>query len=197
MEWFIILLVGAGIAIFYSSRKKVKDDRATAEAGDRAAMEADAAAFIAAMPPRPHMNPPPEGGMSVGVQKTDGFVWVWLDISETTKQTLSRVMDQTVDEIPTDDEERTERSVREHLAAVDGTFANARERQEYSTDFRRKMFAPTPVTLGEMFANPFRYPTPNAHDAAEYTEQLKTKVLPKIKAMIEGQSRPQTESFEL
>jgi hypothetical protein len=147
-------------------------------------------------PSRPAMKPPPHGGMSVAIQQTDGWVWVWVLVSETTKQTLSSVLNQSVDEYPANPE-RTEQSIREHLAGIDATFSSHGERQKYTSDFRRKMMTPTPIMLRDMLKNPFRYPATDAQKAVDYIDRLKTKVFPKIKGMIEAQSGPKTETFEL
>jgi hypothetical protein len=147
-------------------------------------------------PTPPMMTQPVDGTISVGIKKTDDSVWVWIRLTETTKQTLSKVMKEPVDQYPLD-VERIERSIREHVAGVETTFHDAREKQEYVTNFRKKMMAPTNILLRDMLSNPFRYPVKNAQEAAEYTDRLKTKVFPKIKAMIEGQAHPEEETFQV
>ena len=200
MEWIIILLVGAGIAIFYSSRKKVDDDRAAAVAADQVMLEANKLV----PPPRPAMTLPPEGGMSVAIEQDNVAVWVWIVVSEATKQTLSKVMEEPVDQFPLDVEDRNRRLrelMRDWDQDHDSNLYSDRERQSlretYFAESKKMFLTPDYILLRNMLAEPFCYRISGAQETVDYIDRLKTKVLPKIKTMIQQQSRPTKESFEL
>jgi hypothetical protein len=200
---FIPVVVGAMWFGFWSITKPRRHKSAALLSGTgNADLEAEVIPTGPQPPPRPVMAPPPDGGMSVAIHQTDDAVWVWILVTEVTKQTLSKVLKEPVDQFP-DDPEATERMMRdyrrqtEHIAKVAGSHYDKYE-QEADLSKAKKMFSePTYIHLRHMLANPFRYPVSSPHAATEYIDRLKTKVLPKIKTMIQAQSQPKTESFEL
>jgi hypothetical protein len=50
----------------------------------------------------------------------------------------------------------------------------------------------TITTLGDYLAQPFSRSFDERHEAAEYANKLKTKILPKIRALIDSSSREKT-----
>ena len=151
-------------------------------------------------PPTPAMTPPQDGTLSVGIAKTDYFVWVWVLITETTKQKLSTVLEEPVDVWPLDLEE-AKRLAQE---STTNTLSHSIYTDEDRADFRRHaaesakdFFKAKPILLRQYIDGPLRYPIKSAQEAAEYTERLKTTVFPKIKAMIQAQGQPSSESFQV
>lgn len=194
MELLIVLLVVAGIGFFALKGRRIRKNAET--------VAQQPPQYVP--PPRPVMSPPQDGGMSVGIAQADDAVWVWILITETTKHALSQVMQEPIDHYPLDLELANQR-VREYTRETDriGPLStDTKEQWEYKRTndlaFAKKTFlTPRPILLRELLANPFRYPVSSAHAAAEYVERCETKILPKIKTMIEAQSRPKTETFEL
>ena len=158
------------------------------------ARKEDERAFAAQMPPRPVMAPPSEGTMSVGLQQTQNFVWVWILLTETTKQTLSNVMQEPVDELEIDMSD----ALREHIRMIKQQVPeDSYERQDEIRKITELFNEPHYVTLEQILAFPYRHPAASAQEAADYIARLKDKILPKVKAMIEAQSNSKTQTFQL
>ncbi len=153
-------------------------------------------------PPRPLMTPPRDGTMSVAIEKTHNAVWIWILLTETTKQTLAMVLKEPVDQYPKDMDQARLR-YDEFIRDIDNIWANndkntrAMYHDKYALEGKKLYLTPSYIFLREMLKSPFRYDVKSAQEAADYVERLKTNVLPKIKSMIEAQSRPSTEQFEL
>jgi hypothetical protein len=151
-------------------------------------------------PPRPAMTVPSPGNISVAFHQTDDAVWVWINLSETTKHILSdaKALETPVDEFHLDG---TSSILRKMLNDIDDTpemlHYTKRDKEDEKRQRIEEWNRPQYITLREILANPFRHYETNPQRRLEYLDKLKTKILPKVKTIIEGHSRPKTESFEL
>ena len=147
---------------------------------------------------RPVMPVPEEGKIAVAIQKTDNFVLVYIQLSETTKHVLSnsRILQTPVDEFYLDMSDRLHETFRD-IDDLPSELVSYREKQDEKRERIKQFTAPHYITLDNFLANPFRHPVSNPREALEYIEKLKTKILPKVKALIESASGPQSESFQL
>jgi hypothetical protein len=123
---------------------------------------------------------------------------VYIQLSEVTKHILSesRSLETRVDEIHIDMSDR----LREHerlIDSLDERFVSKREKEDDKRKLAAQFAEPTYITLGGMLADPYRHYVKNPQEAVEYIDKLKTKILPKVKSIIESHSVPKSESFEL
>jgi len=199
---FLALVAGGGYYLYNRFGNKPRSARYLSGTGT-----ADLEAVVPPTfepPPSPAMTPPQDGTMSVAIHRDTDAVWAWVLVTETTKQALSKVMKAPVDEYPLDIDQ-AERRVREFKVQIEQTFTtppfSKTERdlkiQDSLAKVKKLHFTPRPILLRDFIAGPFRYPVSSAQEGAEYVDRLKTRVFPKIKGMIEAQSRPRTETFEL
>jgi hypothetical protein len=147
---------------------------------------------------RPTMPPITEGVMSVAIRRRDDFVEVFIELSEATKHLLSDpdILAIPVDEFKTDNSA----ALREALRVIDDlpdNLVSKREKEDERRERIEQFNRPDYITLNNLLANPYRHYVPNPQDAAEYIEKLKTKILPKIKTIIENRAKPDTETFQL
>ena len=162
---------------------------------------------------RPPLPSPSKGNISVGYKHIDDAVYVWIELSEVDKQVLSQaqLLDTTVDEI--EDAKAIQEQVNSYSEIMDETTeridaqlsAKLRGRLDYTPkerrtkldEYRQELVDKNSVSLRDILSNPYRRAVTTPAEAAAYIEKLKTKILPKVKSLIETHSSPLSGSFDL
>jgi hypothetical protein len=180
-----ILLIGGGIAYAAHKFRSYTQHRA-----DLAA-QGTLPDFLAlhprgsAPPPRPPMDAPVDGEMSVAFKTTDDAIWFWIELTEQTKFAIRNEID-----TPNDGQDEVDRRLKQYQ---DELYAQSKERTHpYSEDYIKKQLIDQLIHLHRMYLMPLRsfLQNPACHriknplEAAEFLNKFKTKYLPAIKSVI-------------
>lgn len=157
------------------------------------------------IPEAPTMPPPREGALAVGLRQVGNYVYVWLQVSEADLIRLRSVMHVAVDEYPRN-LALEERGTELYMAGLKEAYYRAGLTEEQvekhlrkdAQEEKKRLSKPEYITLQQMLQFPFRYePSIRGETHADYLDRLRTKVLPKIKQMVEFAGKPKDEQFEL
>jgi hypothetical protein len=189
MEWLLFILLVGGVGYYLYNRS-----------GNQPQAEVVQADTAPVPPPRPAMTLPTTGTISVAFEQTEDSVWVWIDLSETTKHILSdaKALDTPVDEFYLGDKSGELRQMLRDIDDLEETrFYTKRDKEDEKRKRTEQWNAPQYITLREILANPHRHYEPDPQRRLEYLDKLKNKILPKVKSIVEGHSQSKSGSFEL
>jgi hypothetical protein len=145
---------------------------------------------------RPPMPPITDGVMSVAIKRKETIVLVFIQFSEVNKHILSdsRALEIPVDEYKYDRSDEIEDSMQEIYKIKS---MSKEKKDQWRRETVELYSEPIKITLGQMLADPYKRGFESQHEAIEYIEKLKTQILPKMKKIIEANSRPDVETLEL
>jgi hypothetical protein len=144
---------------------------------------------------RPPMPPITDGVMSVAIKRKETIVLVFIQFSEVNKHILSdsRALEIPVDEYKYDRSDEIEDSMQEIYKIKS---MSKEKKDQWRRETVELYSEPIKITLGQMLADPYKRGFESQHEAIEYIEKLKTQILPKMKKIIEANSRPDVETLD-